>query len=129
MSYRLITKASFNLAGSTREIDVRAYAAPKGQSQGSLVLNSDYTDYKLTGGQGRGTVVRCYMYFMLKGESAYVEITRDELAEIKTGNLVTIDTITTVKQAINDSVVIEPAAAEPVAPKAKRTRKGAAVAA
>jgi hypothetical protein len=92
MSYRLITKATLTGATLERMADVRAYAAPKGASVGVFTLNGESTPFKLTGGQGRGTVVRCYMYFMLRGESAYIEISKDEMTELKTGNQFVITT-------------------------------------
>ena len=123
MSYRLITKASFTLSGNaTREVDVRAYAAPKGASVGTITLNgAGDVSFKLTGGQGRGAVVRSYMYFTHKGESAYIEITRDEFTALKAGGKASVDTITIVAPQ-GSSEVIEGLATVEEAPKA--TRKG-----
>jgi hypothetical protein len=119
MSYRLITKATFTLANNERTADIRAYAAPKGAVQGEITLNGESTGFKLTGGQGRGTVVRCYAYFPYNGESAYIEITKDEMTELKAGNranLVTEAKPIATPEAPETSEVAE-------APKAIRVRK------
>ena len=134
MSYRLITKATLTLANIESTVDVRAYAAPKGAAVGNFTLNGESTPFKITGGQGRGTVVRCYMYFMLDGQSAYIEITKAQLDELKAGKHAVLDTQAKVASpeapdTVEDIVDAVSEAAEPVAPKAKRTRKGAAVAA
>jgi hypothetical protein len=126
MSYRLITKATITLANNERQADVRAYAAPKGAPVGEITLNGEATPFKLTGGQGRGTVVRCYMYFMFKGESAYIEITKEEMTELKAKNhatLVTQDKIDTTASV--DRMVSEALAEATITPKAKRVSKKA----
>jgi hypothetical protein len=136
MSYRLITKATLTLANNEFTVDIRAYASPKGAAVGTLSLNGSDVPFKLTGGQGRGSVVRCYAYFPLGNESAYIEITKDQMTELKSGNHATITT-----QAAVDKIIASPEApdtvedivdaiseaAEPVAPKA--TRKSRKVAA
>jgi hypothetical protein len=131
MSYRLITKATLTLNNNESIVDVRAYAAPKGASVGEFSLNGESTPFKLTGGQGRGTVVRCYMYFMLDEVSAYIEINKDQLTELKAGNHARVYTqakvVDMIEQVVAQEQAVEPVVAE--APKAKRTRKGAAVAA
>jgi hypothetical protein len=136
MSYRLITKATLILANNEIQADVRAYAAPKGASVGEFSLNGESTPFKLTGGQGRGTVVRCYMYFMLEGQSAYIEINKDQLTELKAGNHALLYTQAAVEAIVEPVATQESpegyddlAPVEQPAPKAKRTRKGAAVAA
>lgn len=130
MSYRLITKATIAINNNERMADVRAYAAPKGAAIGQVQLNGNAVDFKLTGGQGRGTVVRCYAYFMLNGESAYIEISATELASLKAGNHgFRVDVATTSPEApdtVEDLVDAVSEAVEP-APKAKRnSRKGQA---
>jgi len=125
MSYRLITKASFSLSGAaSREVDIRAFKSPKGASVGNLTLNGGGdVPFKLTGGQGRGTVVRCYCYFFHKGESAYIEVSRDEFAALKSGAQASVDTITMVTPTTPTETAPEPVSE---APKAKRTKKVAA---
>jgi hypothetical protein len=135
MSYRLITKATLTLANNESQVDIRAYASPKGAAVGTLSLNGSDVPFKLTGGQGRGSVVRCYAYFPLGTESAYIEVSRDQFTELKSGNHATITT-----QAAVDKIVASPeapdtvedivdATSEAAEPAPKATRKSRKVAA
>jgi hypothetical protein len=101
MSYRLITKALFSIADTngkttSREVEVRAYAAPKRDAVGQVTINGDFQPYKRTGGKGRGTADRRYMYFPFKHgdkvESAYIEITEAEATALA-GGVAKLDTI------------------------------------
>jgi hypothetical protein len=83
MSYRLITKAVFtitNSAGATteREVEVRAYPAPKREAAGQIDVDGTSVAYKRTGGKGRGAIDTRYVYATVKGESAYWAITEAE---------------------------------------------------
>jgi len=129
MSYRLITKATLTLANGETTVDVRAYQSPKGAPVGSLELNGQDVPFKLTGGQGRGSVVRCYAYFPLRGESAYIEITRDQMAELKAGyhaNLVTESGYATQEspEGYDDLAPVE----QPAPKATRKSRKAAATA-
>lgn len=96
MSYRLITKAVLTIVSAagqilTREIEVRAYPAPKRAPVGSLILDGTTVAYQRTGGKGRGTIDRQFAYFPLKFESAYFELTAAESVAFP-GATVTITT-------------------------------------
>lgn len=130
MSYRLITKATLTLANNESQVDVRAYVSPKGASVGTLSLNGTDVPFKLTGGQGRGSVVRCYAYFPLGTESAYIEITKDQMAEFKAGNHARIVTQAAYSPEAPDTVevlidAVSEAVEQPTPVKATRRAKKA----
>jgi hypothetical protein len=124
MSYRLITKATLTLANVETAVDVRAYASPKGASVGNLYLNGTDAPFKLTGGQGRGSVVRCYCYFPLGNESAYIEVTRDQFTELKAGNRASIVTADQLRNLVTEPApAVEQPAVEQSEPAPKATRR------
>lgn len=93
MSYRLITKAILSIVNATgvkseREIEVRAYPAPKRDASGAIEVDGVSASYKRTGGKGRGTADNRYMYFPAKGESAYCDITESEAQALVGGTVV-----------------------------------------
>lgn len=97
MSYRLITRATLTIVAATgvtttRDLEVRAYPAPKRDAAGAITVDGQACSYKRTGGKGRGTADRRYVYAPVKGESAYFEITEQEAAAM-IGGTVTLATI------------------------------------
>lgn len=115
MSYKLITKALFtvtNAAGvkTEREVQVRAYPAPKRDASGSITIDGADGSYKRTGGKGRGTVDNRYMYAVIKGQPAFWPITEAEATALA-GGVATLASIAA-------PVAPAPAAAAPVAPEA-----------
>lgn len=134
MSYRLITKAVLaitNAAGetTTREVQCRAYPAPKRDDAGSITIDGNPVGYKRTGGKGRGTTDNRYMYATVKGTMCFWAITEPEATALAGGTAV----LTTVAAPAEDAKpAAEQPAAEPVvaeAPKAQRRGKKAAAAA
>lgn len=126
MSYRLITKAfALSLNGVVRQADIRAYAAPKTPATLTATIGGSEAPIKLTGGIGRGSVVRSYMYFMFNEESAYIEITGAEYAAIKAGAKAEIieNMPALPPETILERAEIAQAAAEVEAPKAARRAK------
>lgn len=94
MSYRLITKGAFKVVTANdetieRACEIRAYGAPKREADGQITVDGVVTAYRLTGGKGRGTAVKNYLYATVKGESAYIEITEKERAALK-GSTITL---------------------------------------
>lgn len=138
MSYRLITRATLTIVAatgdqSTREVDVRAYPAPKRDAAGAITVDGQATTYRRTGGKGRGTQDRRYAYFPHgpAATSAYIEITEAEAAAM-IGGTITITSITAPAAptpVATPAPAAEPTPAEPVAdaaPKAPRRVKGQA---
>lgn len=83
MSYRLITKATLAIKsadGKTmeREVECRAYPAPKRDNAGLITIDGNEVGFKRTGGKGRGTQDHRYMYATVKGVSAFWPITEAE---------------------------------------------------
>ena len=128
MSYRLITKAILTvkpIAGESvsGEVTLRAYAAPKSPAKGSLTLDGVATDYKRTGGRGRGLVSHTYLYVQYKGESTFFEIT-EAMDKALVGGTATLTTVTTVTtDAKPEPKQAEPAAEEPETKPAKAPRR------
>ena len=128
MSYRLITKAILTvkpIAGESvsGEVALRAYAAPKSPAKGSLTLDGVATDYKRTGGRGRGLVSHTYLYVQYKGESTFFEIT-EAMDKALVGGTATLTTVTTVTtDAKLEPKQAEPAAEEPETKPAKAPRR------
>lgn len=122
MSYRLITRATLTikpLTGEsvTGEVILRAYAAPKSPAKGSLTLDGVATDYKRTGGRGRGLISHTYLYVPYKGESAFFEIT-EAMDKALVGGTATLDTVTDAKpEAPAESVAETPEAKSAKAPR------------
>lgn len=113
MSYRLITKAILaitNAAGETAsaEVEVRAYPSPKRDASGTITVDGNVQQYKRTGGKGRGTADTRYMYFPMKGESAYCAITESQATAL-VGGQVKIDAIVAAAPA---PAPVEPAKTE-----------------
>lgn len=101
MSYRLITKAVLaitNAAGETTsaDVEVRAYPAPKRDASGTITVDGKVAQYKRTGGKGRGVSDTRYMYFPMKGESAYCAITEAQATAL-VGGQVAIDRVVAVE--------------------------------
>lgn len=93
MSYRLITKAILNVADNApANIEVRAYAAPKGEAKGKLSLNGEEVAFKLTSGAGRGAATKFYVYVPFGEVSAYFEVDADTFAAIKSGKPAVVTT-------------------------------------
>ena len=118
MSYRLITRATLTIvaasgATTTRELDIRAYPAPKREAAGAIVVDGNATVYRRTGGKGRGTIDRRYAYFPYGAAavSTYIEITEAEAAAMIGGTI----SVTSIA-----APVAAPVAAAPEAPKAPR---------
>lgn len=144
MSYRLITKATLVIESANNEriervVEIRAYPSPKRDAVGTLSVNGEDVPYKRTGGKGRGTQDRRYMYFPLGAESAYVEITESE-ANALPGARVAFTSIVTAPVSAPAAIVVaqltgsEPTSEPIVAPKAservlRRVRKGQEVSA
>ena len=123
MSYRLITKATLTLDNNERMAEIRAYAAPKGAPVGTIEVNGVNRSFQLTGGQGRGTVVRCYMYFHIGTESGYIEITKDEMTTLKAGHTPRIVSLVATPEAPESVEEIEAAMGLAVEQAPKATRK------
>jgi len=109
MSYRLITRAVLIIVAatgdqSTREVEVRAYPAPKRDAAGAITVDGRSESYKRTGGKGRGTADRRYAYATVKGESAYFEITERE-AQAMVGGTVTLASIAVAAPVVAAPVV------------------------
>ena len=126
MSYRLITKAILTvkpIAGESvsGEVTLRAYAAPKSPAKGSLTLDGVATDYKRTGGRGRGLVSHTYLYVTYKNESTFFEIT-EAMDKALVGGTATLTTVTTVTTDAKPKQA-EPAAEESEAKSAKAPRR------
>jgi hypothetical protein len=135
MSYRLIVSAVLSIvsasgAKSEAKKEVRAYVAPKAPATGEIEIvaldgSRSTAPTKRTGGIGRGTVVRNYLYFPLafggKAESAYVEIDASEAAALIGGraSLALVAEPATPAPAEAEA----PKAEAPEAPKATRRAK------
>lgn len=86
MSYRLITKAAISINGeSDANIEIRAYAAPKGDPKGMITVDHFDVPFKLTSGAGRGQATKFYVYIPYGGTSAYFEVTEAQFADLKAG--------------------------------------------
>lgn len=138
MSYRLITRATLTIVAATgvtttRELDVRAYPAPKRDAAGAITVDGNATVYRRTGGKGRGTMDRRYAYFThgAAATSAYIEITEQE-ATAMIGGTITVTSLTPAQAqppVLTDAeqgAQINPVAAPVAAPKAPRRVKGQA---
>lgn len=127
MSYRLITRATLTITPATGEpitrvTEVRAYPSPKRDASGAITVDGKPESYKRTGGKGRGTQDRRYMYFPMRGESAYTEITEAEATAL-IGGSVTIVAVAAEQPApapASEQPAQQPA---PEAPKAQRRVK------
>lgn len=123
MSYRLITKATLTvkpLTGEsvTGEVILRAYTAPKSPAKGQIAIDGSPTDYKRTGGRGRGLVNHTYLYVTYRNESTFFEIT-EAMDKALVGGTATLDTVTDAKP----EAPAEPAAEESEAKPAKAPRR------
>lgn len=133
MSYRLITRATLTIVAATgvtttRELDIRAYPAPKRDAAGAITVDGNATVYRRTGGKGRGTMDRRYAYFPHgpAATSAYIEITEQEAAAMIGGTIAvtSIAAPATAASAPAPTELIAPEA--PEAPKAPRRVKSQA---
>jgi len=130
MSYRLITRATLTIVAATgvtttRELDIRAYPAPKRDAAGAITVDGNATVYRRTGGKGRGTTDRRYAYFAHgpAAVSAYIEITEQEAAAMIGG---TISVTSIAAPVATAPVATAPVATAPEAPKAPRRVKNQA---
>ena len=88
---RVLSKVLFTIrtaAGVTIEAEktVREYLAPKSAAVGTIDVEGTPVAYRRTGGVGRGTVVRNYLYFSfptaVAGKQGYIDLSADEAAKI-----------------------------------------------
>ena len=96
MSYRLITKATITVKPVTGDpivgdIAIRAYPAPKSPAKGQLTIDGSTTDFRRTGGRGRGLVNHQYLYAMVGKESGFWEITEAMGSAITAGATITVE--------------------------------------
>jgi len=135
MSYRLITKASLvitPIAGEPigGEVTLRAYTAPKSPAKGQIDVDGNATDYRRTGGKGRGLISHTYLYVNYKSESAFFEITDAQAAALSAGGKATLVTLTAEAPAAEaPKAAEEPKAEQPAAPAKKAPRRAKATAA
>ena len=130
MSYRLITKASLvitPIAGEPigGEVALRAYTAPKSPAKGQIDVDGNATDYRRTGGKGRGLISHTYLYVNYKGESAFFEITDAQAAALSAGGKATLVTLAAGAPAAEAPKAEAPKAEAPKAEQPAATAKKA----
>ncbi len=133
MSYRLITKATLTIVSAaaqtlTREVEVRAYPAPKRAAVGLINVDGADVSYQRTGGKGRGPADKQYAYFPFGAESAYVELTAAEATALVGGRATIIRVVAPVEQAPVEqapAAPVEQPAAEAPAPTLTRKQRAA----
>jgi hypothetical protein len=134
MSYRLITNAKFTVTSAAgavteRNVEVRLYPAPKRDASGLITVDGVETQYKRTGGKGRGTADNRYAYATVKAQSGFWAITESEAAAM-VGGRVALDSIAAevapvaAEEAAEPAAAAETPAAEPAAEVIPTKRRG-----
>jgi hypothetical protein len=103
---------------SSRDVEVRAYPAPKRDAAGSITIDGEASTYKRTGGKGRGTVDNRYAYATVKGTPGYFAITEPEAAALVGG----VATLTSIVAPVAPAAPVEGEQAPAPAP-AKALRR------